>query len=141
MRLQTRRGGSAVRRTSRKLADSGTGQATARGRQRRHLRGKRNRPMLATLIGCGLRGPSCLGRRFNIELREEHWVIADLVGKGGHTRTVPTLSNLAHPQHTDYPIGGELVLLNDSRRNHYSPRDCSAASDLWCGSRSRMVAA
>ena len=23
------------------------------------------------------------------ELREEHWVIADLVGKGGHIRTVP----------------------------------------------------
>ena len=25
----------------------------------------------------------------SIQLREEHWVIADLVGKGGHIRTVP----------------------------------------------------
>jgi len=25
----------------------------------------------------------------SIQQREEHWVIADLVGKGGHVRTVP----------------------------------------------------
>jgi hypothetical protein len=25
----------------------------------------------------------------SIQLREEHWVIADLIGKGGHIRTVP----------------------------------------------------
>jgi hypothetical protein len=25
----------------------------------------------------------------SIQQREEHWVIADLVGKGGHIRTVP----------------------------------------------------
>jgi len=31
-----------------------------------------------------------LGLTMNsIQLREEHWVIADLVGKGGHIRTVP----------------------------------------------------
>jgi hypothetical protein len=24
-----------------------------------------------------------------LQQREEHWVIADLVGKGGHVRTVP----------------------------------------------------
>src|SRR5919197_1291806 len=27
--------------------------------------------------------------RIHLEQREEHWVIADLVGKGGHVRTVP----------------------------------------------------
>jgi len=25
----------------------------------------------------------------SIQLREEHWIIADLIGKGGHIRTVP----------------------------------------------------
>jgi hypothetical protein len=25
----------------------------------------------------------------NIQQREEHWVISDLVGKGGHIRTIP----------------------------------------------------
>ena len=46
--------------------------------------------MLAMLIGCGLRRAELLGQTMaSIQLREEHWVIADLVGKGGHIRTVP----------------------------------------------------
>ena len=54
------------------------------------LRGKRNSAMLAMLIGCGLRRAELLGQTMaSIQLREEHWVIADLVGKGGHIRTVP----------------------------------------------------
>jgi integrase len=54
------------------------------------LRSKRNRSMLSLLIGCGLRRAELLGLTMNsIQLREEHWVIADLVGKGGHIRTVP----------------------------------------------------
>jgi len=45
--------------------------------------------MLSLLIGCGLRRAELLGLTMNsIQLREEHWVIADLVGKGGHIRTV-----------------------------------------------------
>jgi integrase len=54
------------------------------------LRGKRNSAMLAILIGCGLRRAELLGLTMqSIQLREEHWVIADLVGKAGHIRTVP----------------------------------------------------
>ena len=54
------------------------------------LRSKRNRAMLSLLIGCGLRRAELLGLAMNsIQLREEHWVIADLAGKGGHIRTVP----------------------------------------------------
>jgi integrase len=46
--------------------------------------------MLAVLIGCGLRRGELLGLRVDsIQLREEHWVIADLLGKAGHIRTVP----------------------------------------------------
>jgi integrase len=42
------------------------------------------------LIGCGLRRAELLALSFeSIQQREEHWVIADLVGKGGHVRTVP----------------------------------------------------
>jgi len=42
------------------------------------------------LIGCGLRRGELLALRVDsIQLREEHWVIADLVGKAGHIRTVP----------------------------------------------------
>ena len=46
--------------------------------------------MVAMLIGCGLRRGELLALRLEwIQQREEHWVIADLVGKGGHVRTVP----------------------------------------------------
>ena len=60
------------------------------GADRNSLRGKRNYAMLATLIGCGLRRGELLALRVDdIGLREGHWVIADLMGKAGHMRTVP----------------------------------------------------
>jgi integrase len=60
------------------------------GADRESLRGKRNYAMLAMLIGCGLRRGELLALRVNsIQLREEHWVIVDLLGKAGHIRTVP----------------------------------------------------
>ena len=54
------------------------------------LRALRDHAMIAVLIGCGLRRGELLALQFQwIQQREEHWVIADLVGKGGHVRTVP----------------------------------------------------
>ena len=54
------------------------------------LRGKRNHAILAMLIGCGLRRGELLSLAMDsIQVREEHWVIADLKGKAGHVRTVP----------------------------------------------------
>jgi site-specific recombinase XerD len=57
------------------------------------LKGKRDRAMLALLLGCGLR------RRELTELtvdhfqrREDHWAIIDLIGKAGHVRTIPVPS-------------------------------------------------
>ncbi len=42
------------------------------------------------LIGCGLRRGELLALRVDsIQSREERWVIADLLGKAGHIRTVP----------------------------------------------------
>ena len=54
------------------------------------LRGKRDRAILALLIGCGLRRAELVGLETkDFQVREEHWVIADLIGKGKHIRTVP----------------------------------------------------
>ena len=54
------------------------------------LKGKRDRAMLALLIGCGLRRAELLALNVNrIEQREGRWVIPDLVGKGYRIRTVP----------------------------------------------------
>jgi len=42
------------------------------------------------LIGCGLRRGELLTLQLgSIQQRDEHWVVADLVGKAGHVRTVP----------------------------------------------------
>ena len=54
------------------------------------LRQLRNRAMVALLIGCGLRRAEAAALKIEeIQLREGHWIIADLKGKGGHIRTVP----------------------------------------------------
>jgi len=54
------------------------------------VRDLRDHAMVAMLIGCGLRRAELLALRVeSIQQREEHWVIADLIGKAGHVRTVP----------------------------------------------------
>ena len=54
------------------------------------LRGLRDRAILALLIGCGLRRAELVGLKTeDVQIREEHWVIADLIGKGKNIRTVP----------------------------------------------------
>src|SRR5215469_8487387 len=51
---------------------------------------RRNRAMIAVLIGCGLRRAEAAGLKLeDVQLREGDWVIADLNGKGAHIRTVP----------------------------------------------------
>ena len=54
------------------------------------VRGKRDRAMLALLVGCGLRRSEVVHLTVeNLQQRENRWAIVDLVGKGGHVRTVP----------------------------------------------------
>ena len=54
------------------------------------LRSRRIRALLSLLICCGLgRAEATTLRLEDLQLREGHWVIADLRGKGGHIRTIP----------------------------------------------------
>ena len=54
------------------------------------MRGKRDRAIIAILVGCGLRRSEAAGLKLgDIQQRDERWVIVDLYGKGGHIRTVP----------------------------------------------------
>jgi site-specific recombinase XerD len=53
------------------------------------LRGKRDRAILAVLLGCGLRRSELVHLKVeHLQRREEHWAVVDLVGKGGHVRTI-----------------------------------------------------
>jgi site-specific recombinase XerD len=54
------------------------------------LRAKRDYAMLAMLFGCGFRRSELVGLEFEeIQMRQGHWAVVDLIGKGGHIRTVP----------------------------------------------------
>ena len=54
------------------------------------VKGKRDRAMLALLLGCGLRRRELTELTLDhIQRREDHWAIVDLVGKAGHVRTIP----------------------------------------------------
>jgi site-specific recombinase XerD len=54
------------------------------------VRGKRDYAGLAILLGCGLRRSELVHLRMeDVQQREEHWAFVDLIGKGGHVRTVP----------------------------------------------------
>ncbi len=46
--------------------------------------------MIWILLGCGLRRAELSTlRRADIQIRQGHWAIVDLVGKGNHVQTVP----------------------------------------------------
>src|SRR5271169_2107582 len=54
------------------------------------MKGKRDRALLALLLACGLRRHEAANLRVeDLQRREDHWAIVDLVGKGRHVRTVP----------------------------------------------------
>jgi integrase len=56
----------------------------------RTLKGKRDRAILASLIGCGLRRSEMVALTVeHLEKRDARWVILDLMGKGSRLRTVP----------------------------------------------------
>ena len=54
------------------------------------LAGKRDAAMIGLLLGCGLRRSEVVSLRLDqLQSRDGHWVIVDLLGKAGRLRTVP----------------------------------------------------
>ena len=54
------------------------------------LRSLRDLAMISVLLGCGLRRAELSSLEVDDrQIRQGHWAIVDMVGKGGHIRTVP----------------------------------------------------
>ena len=54
------------------------------------LKGKRDRALLTVMVGCGLRREETASLTLeHIQQRDGRWVIVDMIGKGGRTRSVP----------------------------------------------------
>jgi site-specific recombinase XerD len=66
------------------------GQALWQAPDNQRLKGKRDRAMLAILLACGLRRHEAAELTFDrLQQREGHRAVVDLMGKGGHVRTIP----------------------------------------------------
>ena len=54
------------------------------------MRARRDYSMLALLLVCGFRRSELVGLELDeIQMRQGHWAVVDLIGKGGHIRTAP----------------------------------------------------
>jgi site-specific recombinase XerD len=54
------------------------------------MKGKRDLALLAILVACGLRRHEAVELKVSdLQQREEHWAIVDLIGKASHVRTIP----------------------------------------------------
>ena len=72
------------------------------------LQQRRDCAMLAILVGCGLRRAELANLPVEkIQIRQGHWVIVDLVGKGGHVRTIP-IPNWAKEKLDRWTTAGEI---------------------------------
>jgi integrase len=81
--------------------------------------------MVAVLLGCGLRRAAQVQ---DLQQREDHWVFADLIGKGGHIRTVPIPNWVAEAVHvwlTEAGVTGGAVFRAINKAGRIAPKGFS----------------
>ena len=76
------------------------------------MRAKRDYAMLAMLFGCGFRRSELVGLELDdIQMRQGHWAVVDLVGKGGHIRRCPFRTGSKPP----WTIGHETLNVTEGK--------------------------
>ena len=71
------------------------------------MRAKRDYAMLAVLFGCGLRRSELVGLEMNeVQMRQDHWAVVDLIGKGGHIRGASVTVTAASSSNSVFSVGG-----------------------------------
>jgi site-specific recombinase XerC len=98
---------------------------------RQTLTGKRNRAILAILLGCGLRRRELVELTLeSLQRREERWAIVDLIGKGRHIRTVPVPNWVKETLDAWLRSNGTLTpyILQAVSSSRPCPKICKAAS-------------
>ena len=105
------------------------------------MRDKRDYAMLAMLFGCGFRRSELVGLELDeIQMRQGHWAVVDLVGKGGHIRTVPIPNwvKAALDQWTRQPRSGRESF--SSGRPERERCGAEVSRRMWSGMWSRGAA-
>ena len=109
------------------------------------LRAKRDYAMLAMLFGCGLRRSELVGLKVDdIQMRQGHWAIVDLIGKGGHIRTVPIplgsrpRSTTGQSQPESARGESSAGALDSSPRHRTQPRRCQRKT-IWRAATSALT--
>jgi len=102
------------------------------------LTGKRDAAVIGLLLGCGLRRSEVVSLRLDqLQAREGHWVIVDLLGKGGRVRTVPVpcwCKTLIDTWIRESGVTDGKVFRRIWRKN--AELDLGVASDVvWCAVR------
>ena len=100
-----------------------------------NLRGWRDGAMVGLLLGCGLRRSEVVGLNLDqLQSREGHWVIVNLVGKGARLRTVPV------PSWCKELVDAWLRTFQGKRRKSIQAGiEGRNSTTLWCDSKRSLV--
>ncbi len=98
------------------------------------LKGKRDRAILAVLVGCGLRREELVTQNVeDIQMREDRWVIPHLVGKGKRVRLVPVPAWVKERLDA-WTRAGEIRerrIFRAVRKNGVLSRESLSATAIW----------